>query len=283
MKRCHSLHTPIKVDYFSNLPDDVLDLICPIQVTNEPWITIPGSLFQVLQRCVRLSLLSQYHRKWWLKHSRWSRDIMQIVQECVTACHENVSLFKNMCRLADCSSVFGDAVRLYISKHAHQRDTLFFPMLHKWGNYIHRTHKKRGFRGANDTLEECYKKEPCSSELFELLLAFYNIILPDKAVIIPYVELLLPVLYDTLGQMYVYQEAEESKKDPACDIIMHHGCVINTRQLERLQLNPANNGDRPVYVLSPVNYTFYSPYKLARDMNQGRRLRIALDAVEKRF
>lgn len=283
MKR---LCLPNPVDHFSNLPDDLLDAICHIHVFYELWVTVYG-FFQVLQRCVRLSLVSRYHREWWLKHSKWSRDIPQIVRQCVNDCGQDVSQLKNMCRLADSSSVFCETLRHFMTEHREDRDRLFFPMVHKWRGYVHKSHEPLDIYNEAESLFEYYSREPCSSELFELLLAFYDINHPYMKMAIPRVEVTLPTSSCVLSQLWVYGEAKETAQYMERDnITVKHGdrrFMINTRRLKQLKLNPANNGDNPVYAVYPASYTFWRTETLTRDIKAGIRLRIALRQCRETF
>jgi len=270
-----------RADHFSNLPDDLLDVISQIQVTGEQWITVPG-FFQVLQRCVRLSLVSRCHREWWLKRSRWSCDTTAIVREGVKGSTGDIRLFKNLCRLVDCSSDMKNGLQRFISHYDKERVRLFNPMIYNWRDNVHKSHEQRYVYLGTESLMKYYTKEPCSPQLLELLLAFYHIV-PScgKERPMPRVHLTLPQPYNTIGQLFVYQEKEE---DLVCNVTVSDSMAsVNVHQLTPLRVNPSNIGTGVVYALHPPSYVFKQPFKLASDIQTSLRLYTAIAECKKAF
>lgn len=272
-------------DHFSNLSDDMLDTICDTVVVGEPWITLHG-LFEVIQRCVRISLVSRYHREWWLKRSSWCTEPIDIVEIALTECEGGgMQGYKTFCRLLDASQSLKETTRLYLANNAPRAQLFFRPLFENWREHIHRSHLERGRVEPRYTYKRFFDKDPSSPQLFEVLLALYNIY-HDRQVL--RTELIKPDSYIMLKQLVVYPNDDDKYRmagyeAPECLVTLSCGTVLDTRLLFPLDLKVANNVGRPVYAIIPSEYSGLSARELARNIKASQRLQLAFKECRRAF
>lgn len=273
-------------DHFSNLPDDMLDTICDTVVVDEPWITLHG-LFEVIQRCVRISLVSRYHREWWLKRSNWRTEPMDLVEIAFTECEGGgMQGYKTFARLLDGSEWLKATTRIYLANNALRAQLFFEPLFENWRDYIHRSHLERGRVETRYTYKRFFEKDPSSSHLFEVLLAVYNIY-HDRQVLCT--ELVKPSAYSMLKQLVVYPADDHKYRlaeyaAPECLVTLSCGTVVlDTRLLFPLDLTTANNVGRTVYAIHPSEYSGLSARELARNIKASQRLQLAFKECRRAF
>lgn len=285
MKRSREEEEETKEDHFSNLSDDMLDTICDTVVVDEPWITLHG-LFEVIQRCVRISLVSRYHREWWLKRSNWRTEPMDIVEIALTECEGGgMQGYKTFCRLLDASQSLKAMTRFYLANNVPRAQLFFKPLIENWREHVHRSHLERGRVETRYTYKRYFDQDPCSSQLFEVLLALYNIYHERQLL---RTELTKPNSYSMLKQLVVYTVDDHKYRvgeyeAPECLITLSCGTVLDTRLLLPLDLMAANNVGRPIYAIHPAEYSLLSARELARNIKASQRLQLAFKECRRAF
>lgn len=276
MKRSYEEDDDQKIDHFSNLQDDILDTICNTRVENEQWITVPG-LFQVIQRCVRISLLSRYHRSWWLNRCVWYRDTQSIVDLALHECGDSMQRRQNFCRLVDHSDVLQETLRCHLIGDRVRELYFFKPILNEWKEHIHRSHEERGRSVVTSIIiKRLFERDSTLPCLFELLLALYNIWRADG--MIKNICIKEPTSFSMLGQMCVYSDEEKEEEETSDYLVtLSYDTCIDTRRLRPLILNPSNYlAGTTVYTIHPYECAKLTAKELATHIKASQRLRLAI-------
>ena len=273
-------------DYFSDLPDDLLDHICSFKPLELQYLTM-GDAFRLLERCVRLSCVSRYHYTW-LKRSTHHKETIPLLIAVFNDCASGSSLTR-LCGLVEKSETLRNGlITLLTNKEdARMRKMLFTP-LNDWRDYLHKSHEySLGFM-ITYLVKKIDTLSPLPPEVIELLFAFY------QAIPTYYPRLVIeePTQSTCLYQLIVYDDKEVQEEETPVNrqyfITLHSDMVptslyqegkrLDIRLLKPFVLSPPNHINKRVYAFpyfmraDPV----LPPQQIAHYMRTSQRLRQAL-------
>lgn len=282
-------------DLFSTLPYDLLDFICALDPLDQVFTTVvspPDNIFEVAQRCGRLSMIGHHYYKWakLSPHHKEVRDLLLIgLQSCMRLFNGVASrCTRSLCKIIQNNesfrSVFIDVLDDPIN--ATLRDNTFERMKIGWKHNVHKSHEAGLSLNIKALLGKvAVKEKPTTPEDIELLFAYYN---TDTYLAGCRVLVTKPLPYTMFSELMIYDDTrarevgDDDKTDYRVSLLeqdLHTSySKIDTRFLEpmilgRLHDHPVNWSK--VYAVTKISFTV-DPLKIARAVRASERLRAAL-------
>ena len=272
------------------LPGELLDYICSLDSCDHAFKTIGlhEELFQVPQRCRRLSMISTHFYKW-SKQSVHHREIEELILVGLTmSCNEPIdtsSIMPTLCKIIEHTEPF---MRVFIKViddpfNALLRDIIFTRMRNCFRHMIHKTQIACHFFNITVLLSKvAVTGKPTTLDDVELLFAFYNAYVDFKR---ERTFITKPQAYTVLAELAIYNEAAaaattEDNNEYQVSVYEKDG-YTTTSKIDARFLEPVSLMGEDILInfskaYAMTNKNALSPLEFARASRASDRLRRAL-------